>query len=82
MAKAYLATNLERVIEEQGRQKKWIADKVGVAPSMITMYAKRQRMVPPDRAERIAELLGVPLFFAFEMTESKKRGRPSKKEAA
>jgi len=78
MNEAYLATNLEQVIREQGRQRKWIAQRLGVHPSTVTMYAKRQRQVPPDRAERIAELLGVPLFFAFEITERKKPGRPRK----
>jgi len=79
----YLATNLEQVIVEQGRSRTWLAQRVGVGPSTITNYAKRKRTVPEHRAVRIAELLGVPLFFAFESTDRRKGKRlESNQEAA
>lgn len=65
----YIATNLDRVLTEQGRLRSWLADEVGVSRSLITMIAKGQRSVSRDLGERIAMAIGVPFFVLFDVRE-------------
>ena len=54
-----MAVNLAMVIEEQGRKASWIAMKLGVSGSTITLWAQGKREIPPKRVKQLAELLGV-----------------------
>lgn len=65
----YIATNLDRVLTEQGRLRSWLADEVGVSRSLITMIAKGQRSVSRELGERIATAIGVPFFVLFDVRE-------------
>lgn len=66
----YIATNLDRVLTEQGRLRSWLASEVGVSRSLITMIAKGQRPVSRELGERIATSIGVPFFVLFDVRES------------
>lgn len=63
----YIATNLDRVLTEQGRLRSWLAAEVGVSRSLITMIAKGQRPVNREMGERIATSIGVPFFVLFDV---------------
>ncbi len=65
----YRATGLASAIETQGRRREWVAARAGVHPSHITHVLAGRRNVSEGVAERIAVALGVPLFFAFELTD-------------
>lgn len=77
-----IATKLHEVIERQGRRRTWMAQELGIHPSLITAYARRHRTCPRDRAERIAQLLGVPLFLVFDLHIRDKKRRPRDNRAA
>ncbi len=55
------AVGLSRVIEEQGRQLKWVAAQLDppVHASTLSRWASLERPVPPARLTELAALLGV-----------------------
>lgn len=65
----YRATGLEQAIETQGRRKEWVAARGGVSPSHIAHVLAGRRTVTEDVAVRITQAMGVPLFFAFQLTD-------------
>lgn len=73
--KRYVATNLDRVLTEQGRLRSWLAAEVGVSRSLITLIAKGHRTVSRDLGERIATAIGVPFFVLFDVRESSESER-------
>lgn len=56
----------------QGRMVDWLARQVGVHPSLISHAIAGRRTVGEATANRVAMVLGVPLFFAFELTDGSK----------
>ena len=50
---------LAGIIEEQGRKPSWIARKLGVSPSTVTLWHQGKREIPAARVKQLAELLGV-----------------------
>jgi transcriptional regulator with XRE-family HTH domain len=63
----YRSTNLAAVIKGQGRFQRWLAGQVGISESLISKVALGQRTLDRRRAERVAEVLGVPFFVLFEL---------------
>jgi transcriptional regulator with XRE-family HTH domain len=68
-ATRYLATNLGKTLEHQGRSGRWLAGSLGVSESLISKVLKRERTIDGGLAERIALVIGVPLFLLFELHE-------------
>ena len=64
----YMATNLYTVMRQQGRKFRWLADRVGWEPSGLTHVARGRRSVDAERAQRIADVLGVPVEMIFAQT--------------
>ena len=48
---------LKKKIEEKGLKIKWIAEKVGVSPTLLSMYLSEVRNIPGNIKEKIEELL-------------------------
>lgn len=51
-------TALQRVLREDGRRQDWLAAKVGVSDSHMSLIVRGQRHCSDDLAERIAKALG------------------------
>ncbi len=66
----YQSTNLDRVLADQGRKQRWLARRVGVSESLVSMLISGERTISADMAERIAAALDVPLFLLFELSVS------------
>jgi transcriptional regulator with XRE-family HTH domain len=52
-------TELERILEEQGRRRDWLAARIGCSPALVTMVAKGQRRPSPEFRAKAAEALGI-----------------------
>lgn len=63
------ATQLEEVIRSQGRTKRWLAGRVGLSESYLGRIVNGTFPVREEKAARIADELGVPLFLVFELTD-------------
>lgn len=48
---------LKKAIEEKGLKIKWVADKVGVSPTLLSMYLSGVRNMPDSIREEIEELI-------------------------
>jgi hypothetical protein len=68
-AERYRATGLGEVIDEQGRKRRWLADRVGVSEAYLSMIISGMRTVDRSLGERIGALLGVPFFLLFELAK-------------
>lgn len=53
------STGLARILDEQGRRRMWVARKLGVDPTTVTLWCQGKREIPPARVVELAELLGV-----------------------
>ena len=61
---------LKAVIEHQGRSIQWMAGRLGIGHSMVSLIVSEKRTVSMDRAQRVSDLLGVPVELIFApMTE-------------
>ena len=58
-----------RVIDEQGRKRRWLAERVGVSEAYLSLIIAGSRTVDRALGERIGALLGVPFFLLFEIAE-------------
>ena len=65
----FRATGLGEVIDEQGRKRRWLADRIGVSESYLSMIITGGRTVDRSLGERIGALLGVPFFLLFELAK-------------
>lgn len=65
----FLAKGLGDVMDEQGRKRRWLADRIGVSESYLSMVISGGRTVDRALGERIGSLLGVPFFLLFELAE-------------
>jgi len=68
----YLATNLGVVLQDRGIKLVWLARKLGISRGQMSHIIKRERSVDPDTAQRIADVLAVPLFLLFEFSTEPK----------
>jgi plasmid maintenance system antidote protein VapI len=63
----YMATNLRTVIDDQGRKVIWIAEQVGVSHALISLVCDGKRSIDAERAQAIADVLGVELVHIFAL---------------
>lgn len=49
------------LIAERGLRHGWVAARIGVSPAMLSHVMRGRRRLRVDTAQRLAELLGVPL---------------------
>ena len=47
------------VLEEQGRKRVWLAEKLGVSPGHLTRLLQGERPWTPELVKRAADLLGI-----------------------
>ena len=65
----YRATGLSKVMEEQGRKRRWLARRVGISEPYLSRIIAGDKTIDRARGERIGALLGVPFFLLFEFAE-------------
>jgi antitoxin component HigA of HigAB toxin-antitoxin module len=53
--------SIRDLIDERGLRHGWVAARIGVSPAMLTNVMRGRRRLRVDAAQRLAELLGVPL---------------------
>lgn len=70
--KRYRATGLAETLRDQGRHHRWLARKLGIHESIVSRVVSGERTVSEERAARISELVMVPLFLIFELTDVSK----------
>jgi DNA-binding transcriptional regulator YdaS (Cro superfamily) len=61
----YMATNLRDEIARQGRKIVWIADQIGVSHALISLVCDGKRSIDAERAQAIADVLGVEIESIF-----------------
>lgn len=69
MKERFVTTNLNAIIEGQGRTKRWVASKAGFSESMLGHVLAGRKTIGRESAEKIATALGVPFFVLFESTD-------------
>lgn len=57
----YFYRPLREVLLDQGRRQNWLASKLGFSPSTVSQWCCHGRGIPPEHAQRIADLLNIPL---------------------
>lgn len=60
---------LEKVLESQGRRKKWLADELGVSSQTIWNWCKGNTKPPYDKMLHMVEVLGVAPEELYENIE-------------
>lgn len=78
----YLATNLGAVMAQQGRQNVWLAERLGVSRSFITMVINGRRTISGELASKIASTFDLPLFLLFELSGESKALSESREASA
>lgn len=58
----YHTPHLGAVLACQGRTQRWLAGRLGVSEAFVSLLAAGARTVDRDTGERLAALLGIPLF--------------------
>ncbi len=66
----YRATGLGKVLEEQGRKRRWVARRVGISEPYLSRIIAGDKTIDRARGERIGALLGVPFFLLFEFADA------------
>jgi transcriptional regulator with XRE-family HTH domain len=62
----YSGDRIKPILAAQGRRQDWLAAQVGVSQTLISRLLSGKRTVDVDTAKRIANVLQVPFFVAFE----------------
>lgn len=70
MAKKKIGERLRRLRVDSGWSQNSVADKLGLAPSTISMYENNQREPELDVLDRIADLYGVSVNDIVEKTDA------------
>jgi transcriptional regulator with XRE-family HTH domain len=50
--------NIKQVIKVSGYRKNYIAEKIGVPPSHISMWISEDRKASPERVRKLCKILG------------------------
>ena len=58
-------SELQALIRERGLKQRWLAEQLGVHESMLSKWLSGNRPLPREMAERIAEVLAVPVTEFF-----------------
>jgi len=61
---------LREVLKKRGIQQKWLAEKLGMTPVMVSLYTNNKRQPKLDTLIRISEILDVDLK---ELIQTKKK---------
>lgn len=70
----YTAPKVRILLEAQGRRQDWLAEKVGISPSLLNRAMSGTRTIDRDTAERIADALEVPFFVLFDFPKGESIG--------
>lgn len=65
----FKANEIDRLLAEEGRKSRWLANQVGISESHLSRIVSGERRISESLAKRIAEAIGAPLFLAFELTD-------------
>lgn len=57
--------NLSFWIRSGGRRQSWFAEKIGVAPSVVTRWMQADAMPRPEHMDAIEDLTGIPIAVFF-----------------
>lgn len=57
------------MFNSQGRKLQWLASKAGLSEPFTSRVIRGERTIGEEKAQRIAEALGTPLFLIFECTD-------------
>lgn len=70
---------IEQIIEEQGRRRNWLAQRLGVSPSMVTLLLKGERRWTAEYRRAAAEALQIPeaILFADLLPEATEQSEPT-----
>lgn len=77
----YTATNLGSLLKAEGRQQSWLARQLGISESLMSKVILRQRTIDERLARQVATILGVDIFFIFEL-RSRSEITPDREETA
>lgn len=79
----YDGSQAKGLLDAQGRHQKWVARRIGISESYISLILSGKRPVSESLAQRIADLLGVEMWRAFavhERTNGVHNGTPDREE--
>jgi transcriptional regulator with XRE-family HTH domain len=65
----YTGTQLGLVMKEQGRTKRWLAQRIGVSESLVGKVISGDRTMPESKARQAASALGLPFGVLFELRD-------------
>jgi hypothetical protein len=65
----YVATNLEAVLDGQGRMRSWLAVRVGISESLVSKIVAGTRTVDRTLGEAVATAVGVPFSVLFALRD-------------
>jgi len=78
----YTATNLGSLLKAQGRHQRWLANQLDISDSLMSKVILGQRTIDEALAKRVATLLGVDLFFVFELHQRSELDTPMEQLAS
>lgn len=65
----FRANEIERLLAQEGRKSRWLAEQVGISESHLSRIVSGERRISESLAKRIANAINAPLFLAFEFTD-------------
>lgn len=65
----YDATLLAQVLRDQGRKQRWLASAIGTHESLVSEWVNGRRTIGERRARQIADILGMPFYLLFPVTD-------------
>jgi hypothetical protein len=68
----FRATGLRETLRIQGRKARWVAARVGVHESLLSHAMSGGRTVNAVTATQISDILGVPFFVLWELSNGDK----------
>jgi transcriptional regulator with XRE-family HTH domain len=78
----YDGRKLADLLTAQGRKARWLAAQAGVSESHLSRVVSGERLATRSTAERVAAVLQVPLFLAFDFLPRKESDADAKECAA
>ena len=73
---------LRESIEKQGRRNDWLAAMIGVSKAQFSHVLAGRRSLDTEAAGKLAAILGLPLFFLFELPEGNNKELEINRSAA
>lgn len=69
----YTAPKLRAILNAQGRRQDWLAAQVGISGALLNRAMGETRTIDEATALRIAAVLGVPFFVAFDFPKGESK---------